>query len=387
MSVLSGFWDMHGEMRDWRRDIHANPEIGFQEQRTAAIVADKLQQWGYEVCRLTDTGVVGTLTSGRMGRTIGIRADMDALPMDEQSDHSYRSRNKGVMHACGHDGHTTVLLGAARHLAQNPHFNGKIHLIFQPAEEGLGGAARMIEAGLFERFPCGALYGLHNDPNIPLGSFAIKKGVVTAASVRFWIEISGRGGHASRPHDTIDPVLIGSLITVSLQSIVSRRVDPAHPAVLSVTQFHSGTTGNVIPPGAVLNGTIRAHNPDLHEELKRLLVAIATQTAATHGASATIRFEGNAPSTINAEVPTAVAIAAATSLVGAEQVILDRPTEMVGEDFAEMALRVPSCFVFAGQAEADRDNWPLHHPRYDFNDNLLPYGAALWSRIVETELP
>jgi amidohydrolase len=377
------------EMSDWRHDLHAHPEIGFREHRTSQFVADKLESWGIEVTRgIAGTGLVGRLKVGTSGRAIGIRADMDALGMREEGTPAHRSLNENCMHGCGHDGHTTMLLGAAKYLTETRNFDGTVHFIFQPAEEGLGGARKMVSEGLFDRFPCDAVFGAHNDPTLPFGTISLKPGSVSAASVRFWIELKGQGAHASQPHKAIDPVFIGAQIVVGLQSIVSRRLNPNDCGVVSVTQFHAGSAGNVLPAEAVLNGTIRALTPETHAQLKDWLVQIVTGTAATHGAIAEVRFEGDSPPTMNAEEPTKAFVRVASEVLGESNVLLNHPTAMTGEDFAEFALKVPSCFAWVGQADdAHAGNRPLHHPQYDFNNALLPVGASLWARLVEEQLP
>lgn len=388
MSVSSAIADFADEMTVWRRDLHAHPELGFQEHRTSDVVAQKLESWGIEVTRaVAKTGVVGTLRHGNSARAIGIRADMDALAMEEANNFPHRSRHKGAMHACGHDGHTTMLLGAARYLALTKNFDGTVHFIFQPAEEGLGGGRLMVEEGLFERFPCDAVYGAHNDTHLPIGTIAAVRGPVSAASDRFSIRIHGRGGHAARPHRSIDPVVIGAHVVLALQSIVARRIDPRESAVVSITQFHSGSAGNVIPEEAVLSGTVRTLEPLIQDEVQQMLVAMASTTAAAHGAEAQVSYSRGYPPVVNAPEPTERAALAAARLLGDDKVVRKRRTGMGGEDFSFMALKVPGCFVRVGQAEAERGRTPVHNPRYDFNDAILPIGASFWATLVEQELP
>jgi amidohydrolase len=388
MPVLTPIAEITEEMTAWRRDLHAHPELGFQEHRTSDFVAHKLESWGIEVTRgIAKTGLVGTLRNGSSARAIAIRADMDALPMEEANDFPHRSRHRGTMHACGHDGHTTMLLGAARYLSLTRNFDGVVHFIFQPAEEGLGGGRVMVEEGLFERFPCEAVYGAHNDTHLPVGTVAAVRGPVSAASDRFSIRIRGRGGHAARPHRSIDPVLIGAHVVLALQSIVARRVDPRESAVLSVTQFHSGSAGNVIPEEAVLSGTVRTLEPHVQSEVQRLLENIASSTVAAHGAEAHVSYAQGYPPVVNAPEPTERAALAATRLLGEDKVVRKRRRGMGGEDFSFMALKVPGCFLRIGQAETERGRTPVHNPRYDFNDAILPIGASLWATLVEQELP
>jgi amidohydrolase len=387
MPVLNRIAAFSNDMTEWRHDLHAHPEPGFQEFRTSDIVAAKLESWGIEVTRgIAGTGLVGTLRAGSSGRSIGIRADMDALEMDEANSFAHASRNPGAMHACGHDGHTTMLLGAARYLAETRNFDGTVHFIFQPAEEGLGGGKVMVEEGLFDRFPCDAVYGAHNDTFLPVGTITAVAGSVSAASDRFWIRITGKGGHAARPHRTIDPVVIGAHIVLALQSVIARRVDPLHSAVLSITQFHAGSTGNVIPQEAVLNGTVRTLLPEVQDEVQQMLTDMATATAAAHGARAIVDYQRGYPPVVNAPAPTERAALAAAKLVGAGKVIRERPPSMGGEDFSYMALRVPGCFVRFGQADGEKGSTPVHNPEYDFNDDILPIGASFWSTLVEQEL-
>jgi len=376
------------ELTEWRRDIHAHPELGFEEVRTSALVAERLASWGIVVTRdIATTGLVGTLKCGTSDRAIGIRADMDALPMTEATELSHASQNAGRMHACGHDGHTTMLLGAAKYLAETRNFDGTVHFIFQPAEEGGGGGRVMVEEGLFERFPCDFVFGLHNDTTLPVGTMTAVEGSVSAASDRFWVTITGRGGHAAGPHRSIDPIVIGSHIVLALQSIVSRRVNPLESAVISITQFHAGSAGNVIPEEAVLNGTVRTLKAQVQDEMEPLMRQIIEATAAAHGATAVLDYQRGYPPVVNAPEATERAALAAARVVGAENVIRSRPPGMGGEDFSYMAQKVPGCFVRVGQNAGTRGAVPVHHPKYDFNDDILPLGASLWASLVEQELP
>ena len=387
MPVHNRIADAADEMTEWRRDLHAHPELGFQETRTSDVVAAKLAEWGIEVTRgIAKTGIVGTLRSGTSRRAIGIRADMDALPIEEATGLAYASQNPGRMHACGHDGHTTMLLGAARYLAETRNFDGTVHFIFQPAEEGPGGGRVMVEEGLFERFPCDMVFGAHNDTTLPVGELAAVTGPVNAAADQFWIHINGTGGHAARPQGAIDPVVIGSHIVLALQSVVSRRTNPLEAAVLSICQFHAGTTDNVIPERASLNGTVRTLDPHVREEMQRLLTEIATITARAHGAEAVVEYERGYPVNVNDGAATERAALAAARVLGEARIIRERPPVMGAEDFSYMALAVPGCFVRIGQAGRDRGAVPVHHPRYDFNDEILPIGASVWAALVEQEL-
>jgi hippurate hydrolase len=376
------------DMTAWRRDLHAHPELGLEEHRTAAIVAEKLAAWGIKVhTGLATTGVVGTLKVGTSNRAIAIRADMDALPMQEANDFAHRSQFEGKMHACGHDGHTTMLLGAARYLAETKNFDGTVHFVSQPAEEGAGGGRIMVEEGLFELFPADAVYGAHNDPNLPVGEMYVVAGPNSAASDRFVLHIDGRGGHAARPHMTIDPITIGAQVVLAWQTLVSRRLDPADAAVLSITQFHAGSAGNVIPETAFLNGTVRTLKPETQDMLEAQMGAIARATAESQGAAARFEYTRGYPIVMNHPDATERAAAAAGKLLDPARVHREKPLTMGGEDFSYMALKVPGCFVRFGQKGADgKGGVPVHNPRYDFNDAILPLGASYWATLVEQEL-
>ncbi len=376
------------EMTAWRRDLHAHPELAFAEHRTSDLVAERLRGWGIEVTRgIAGTGLVGTLRQGGSARAIGLRADMDALPMQELTGLPYQSQAPNRMHACGHDGHTTMLLGAARYLAETRNFDGTVHFIFQPAEEAGGGAGVMVEEGLFRRFPCDMVFGAHNEPGLPLGEMTAVAGPVCANTDDFWIRIRGHGGHAARPEFTIDPIVVGANIVVGLQSLVARRTSPMSPVVLSICQFHAGTTGNVIPGEAVLNGTVRTLEPQIRRDMERMMGEVITGTAHAHGAEAVLEYEPGYPGVLNAPDPTERAARAASRLLGPDRVIRSRPPSMGGEDFAYMAQAVPGCFVTIGIADGDRGQAALHNAQYDFNDDALPLGASFWSALVEQELP
>ena len=389
MPVLNRIADFAPEMAEWRQDFHANPELGFEEVRTSGIVAAKLAEWGIEVHRgIAKTGVVGVLRNGDSGRSMGLRADMDCLPMEEANGFAHRSTVPGRMHACGHDGHTATLLGAAKYLAETRNFDGTVHFIFQPAEEGGGGGKVMVDEGLFRRFPCDAVYGLHNDPAIPLGEAAVVAGTVLAASDRVGITVRGKGGHAARPHVAIDPVLVGSQIVVALQALVSRRTDPLDSSVISITQFHAGSAGNVIPETAELYGTVRTLCPETQGMMERLIAQVAQNTAAAHDAEAVVKYVRGYPPTVNHGAQTERAALAAARVLGQERVLRDRPPVMGGEDFSFMLLERPGCFVKMGQQGKDgRGGVSLHNPGYDFNDDMLPVGASFFAALVEQELP
>ncbi len=376
------------DMTAWRQDIHMHPELGMQETRTSATVARLLESWGIEVTRgVAGTGIVGTLRNGTGKRAVGIRADMDALPMTEANGFAHKSTHPGIMHACGHDGHTTMLLGAAKHLAETKNFDGTVHFIFQPDEEGDGGGRLMVEQGLFDRFPCDLVFAMHTDTALPLGQASIVAGPINAAADRIDIYITGKGGHAARPHIAIDPVLVGAHIVIAVQSIVARRVDPLESAVISLCQFHAGTVRNVIPAEAHIGGTIRTLKPHVREQMAKLLPDIVRATAEAHGAGVRIEYGRGYPPVINSADAADKAAQAAAQVLGAEGVIRERAPSMGAEDFSYMAEKVPGCMIKIGQKGADKGGVPVHHPNFDFNDDLLPIGVSIWATLVEQELP
>jgi amidohydrolase len=387
MPIINRIADFAPEMTEWRQDFHRHPELGFEEHRTSDIVAAKLREWGIEVHRgLATTGLVGVLKNGDSPRSIGLRADMDCLAMEEANDVAHRSTIPGRMHGCGHDGHTATLLGAAKYLAETRNFNGTVHFIFQPAEEGGGGGRVMVEEGLFARFPCDQVYGIHNDPTLPLGEAKVVPGVILAASDRVAITVRGVGGHAARPHVTVDPVLVGAHILVALQALVARRTDPLDSAVLSMTQFHAGSASNVIPDIAELKGTVRTLRPETRDMMERLIAQVAGSTAAAHEAAAEVVYSRLYPPTVNHEVETARAALADARVLGESRVIREAPPIMGGEDFSFMLRERPGCFVMMGQKGPQKGGVPVHHPRYDFNDEMLPIGASYFATLVEQEL-
>ena len=379
---IADFDDRTAELIETRRHLHAHPELSFEERETAAYVADRLERWGYEVIRnVGGLGVVGRLRQGAGGRSIAIRADMDALPIMEATGLPYASTTAGKMHACGHDGHTTMLLGAAEYLARTRHFNGTVNLIFQPAEEaGKGsGAQAMIEDGLFERFPCDAIFGLHNHPGAPAGTFLMRPGPLMAASDTATITIIGKGGHASRPHLTVDPIVVAANMVMALQTVVSRNVNPIETAVVTVGTIHGGTASNVIPETAEIVASIRSFSPEVRDMLERRVRGIATSIAEAHGASVSIDYERGYPVVINSENETAFAIDVVTELVGDAKVGVC-PMIPGSEDFAYFLEHKPGCFLRLGNGE----NSPiLHSSKYDFNDDSLTTGAAMWARLTE----
>jgi len=373
-------------MTAWRQDIHAHPELGFQETRTSELVASKLESFGLEVHRgVGRTGVVGVLRAGRSPRKLGLRADMDALPIQEANTFAHRSRHDGRMHACGHDGHTTMLLGAAKYLAATRAFDGTVHFIFQPAEEGLGGAQAMLADGLFERFPCDALFGMHNRPSLPVGSFAVRAGPMMAGGGFFDIKVTGKGAHGARPETGVDPVIVAAHIATALQTVVSRNVAPVETAVVSVTRIQGGDAYNVIPQSALLGGTVRAFSRKVMDQIGEAVRRIATGVAAGLGASAEVDLRWGFAPTVNDASEAEFAARICAELVGAERVERHPPLIMASEDFSFMLEKVPGCYVNIGNGEGE-SGCEVHNPGYDFNDRALPLGAAFFARLVETRL-
>ena len=369
-----------------RRDFHAHPELAFDEHRTAAKVADHLDGLGLDVHRgIARTGVVAKLALGSSQRSIGLRADMDALPLSELNTFPHHSKHDGKMHACGHDGHTAMLLGAAEALSTLRHFDGTVYFIFQPAEEHEGGGRLMVEEGLFERFPMDMVFGLHNWPGLPAGSFSVTEGPVMAGTDRFEITITGRGGHAAMPHQAVDMVLAGSALVQAVQSLVSRNTDPLDAAVVSVTRFHAGQVDNVLPETAVLGGTVRALNERLQAALEAGLRRVCTGIEATYGVSIDLRYERGYPPTVNASGPSRIARETAREVVGERQVLTGLPPSMGAEDFAYMARVVPACYVWLGNGPGE-GGCMLHSPRYDFNDEIITTGIRYWVRLAERAL-
>jgi hippurate hydrolase len=386
MSIIEPINALHAEMTAWRRDVHAHPETAFEEHRTAESVAEKLASFGIPVHRgLARTGVIGSLTIGRSRRAVGLRADLDALPIQETNTFEYRSTHAGRMHACGHDGHVAMLLGAAKHLAASRNFDGTVHFIFQPAEESRGGGRVMVEDGLFERFPMEAVFGMHNWPGMPVGEFGVMPGPMMASSDEFEIRVKGRGGHAAMPHQTIDPVVIGSQLVQALQAIVSRNAHPVDATVITVTQFHAGDAINVIPGEAVLRGTARAFRPAVQDLMEEGIRRICAGVAAAHGAQITVRYERHYPPTINTPAEAAFAAEVMRDIVGAENVHTNLPPTMGAEDFAFMLQAKPGAYVWIGNGPGE-GGCMLHNPGYDFNDAILPLGATYWVRLAETFL-
>jgi len=387
MPVVNRFAEMHPEITGWRRDLHAHPEILFEVERTARLVAERLRDFGLDevATGIGRTGVVGIIRGRETGsgRVIGLRADMDALPIHEATGLAHASKTPGAMHACGHDGHTAMLLGAAKYLAETRNFDGTVAVVFQPAEEGGGGGREMVEDGMMERFGIQEVYGLHNMPGLPLGQFATRTGAIMAAADEFSIEITGYGGHAARPHMTVDPVMVGAQMLTALQSIVARNVDPIESAVISVTQFHAGDAHNVIPQVAHLSGTARTLSPGIRDLVERRMAELVELTARAHGASADFHYRRDYPVVVNHAAQTDFAARVAAGVAGEGRVATDAPPVMGGEDFAFMLNARPGAFLFVGNG----DTAPVHHPEYDFNDEVIPTGCSYWARLVETAMP
>ncbi len=395
MKLVEPILAFQTELQEIRRDLHAHPELCYEEVRTADVVAARLTEWGIPVVRgLGVTGVVGSIKNGNSNRAIGLRADMDALPMQEINGFAHASRHPGKMHACGHDGHTAMLLGAAHHLARHRNFDGTVYLIFQPAEEGGGGARRMMDDGLFEQFPMEAVYGMHNWPGLAEGNFGVVSGPMMASSNEFRVTVRGKGAHAAQPHRGIDPVMVAVQIAQAWQTIVSREKNPLESAVLSITQIHAGSATNVIPDEAELIGTVRTFSTAVLDLIQRRMEEIAAGVATAFNASIDFSFKRNYPPLINHPEQTAFAVEAMRAVVGPERVDTHVEPTMGAEDFAFMLQEKPGCYVFIGNGEgAHRAGGhglgpcQLHNTSYDFNDNLLPIGASFWVKLVEMSLP
>ncbi|MDD0813215.1 M20 family metallopeptidase [Curvibacter sp. HBC28] len=375
-----------GEFIRLRRDIHAQPELAFEEHQTSALVASKLKAWGYEVeTGLGRTGVVGTLRRGRGQRSLGLRADMDALPIAEASGLPWASQRAGLMHACGHDGHTATLLAAARLIAEDVSFDGVLHLIFQPAEEGAGGAVQMMADGLFERFPCDAVFALHNMPGIESGRFVFRSGPTMASSDNVTITLKGMGGHGAFPHQTRDTLVAASSLVMALQTVVSRNVDPLKTAVVTVGALHSGQANNVIPDDAQLELSIRTLDDDVRKLVRRRIHDLVQLQAQSYGVEASIDWREGYAVLVNSPAETALAVAVATDLLGPERVDANGPMFTASEDFAFMLQKVPGCYLFVGNGGPGTPGaCAVHNPGYDFNDDIIAPGAAFWCRLVQT---
>lgn len=387
MKIIDELLIAKPELTRWRRDIHAHPEIAFEEHRTAKIVAEKLVEFGLEVeTGIAGTGVVGRLTKGRGNGAVGLRADLDALPIQEANEFDHKSTYDGKMHACGHDGHTTMLLAAARQLAEHGEFEGTVYFIFQPAEENEGGGRAMVEDGLFEKFPMESVYAMHNIPGIPVGKFAVKSGPMMAAFDIFELTVTGKGGHAAMPHLTIDPLVIGSKIIDAYQTIVSRIIDPIEPTVLSVTQFHGGDAYNVIPNEVEIKGCTRCFSTHVQGQLEIEMRRIAEEICAAWGATCSFNYERRYPPTINTDTEARLAADVAVDIVGTDNVNTKPKPAMGSEDFAYMLQEKPGAYIWIGNGDGE-GSCMVHNPGYDFNDEILPLGATWFVRMVEKSLP
>jgi hippurate hydrolase len=387
MPIVNRIADLHGEITAWRHDLHAHPELLYDVQRTAASVAEKLKAFGCDevVPGLGRTGVVGVIhgRKGKSDRVIGLRADMDALPIEEATNLPYKSTVPGKMHACGHDGHTAMLLGAARYLAETRNFAGTAVLIFQPAEEGGAGGKAMLDDGLMERFGINEVYGMHNYPGMPLGQFGLRAGPLMAAADHLSIDIEGIGGHAARPQFSVDTVLVGAQIINNIQSVVSRNVDPLEAAVVSICLFQAGNTDNVIPQTAKLRGTARSLTPAVQDLLEKRLREIIEGTAKLHGAKVKFNYRRGYPVLKNYATQTEFAASVAAGIAGKDKVNTSLAPVMGAEDFSFMLNARPGAFIFVGNG----DSAGLHHPAYNFNDDVIPIGTSYWVKLVETALP
>jgi hippurate hydrolase len=386
MDIIEAIRRRHPEYVSLRRDLHAHPELAFDERRTSDIVAERLQRLDIEVFRgLAQTGVVGKLSAGSGSRALGLRADMDALPLTELNTFSHHSRHPGRMHACGHDGHTAMLLAAAEYLAVTREFDGTVYFIFQPAEEGDGGGRVMVEEGLFERFPMESVFGMHNWPGIPAGKFGVMSGPVMACADQFDIAVAGHGAHAAMPHQGVDPIVVGSALIQALQGIRSRGLDPLEPAVLSVTQFHAGDAYNIIPGEALLRGTVRAFSPHVQDAIEAAIGRICNGIAAGFGADIRFDYRRGYPPTINSADEAELCRQVAALVVGQDNVLTDLAPTMGAEDFSYMLQAKPGCYVWIGNGTGE-GGCMLHNPRFDFNDEILPIGATYWVRLAERVL-
>jgi len=387
MPIINRMAELHEEITEWRREIHSNPELMYDVHETAANVAQKLKAFGCDevVTGIGKTGVVG-LINGRQkssGHVVGLRADMDALPIEEVTDRPYKSKTPGKMHACGHDGHTAMLLGAAKYLCETRNFDGSVAVIFQPAEEGGAGGKAMVEDGMMERFGIKEVYGMHNLPGMPVGEFAIRSGAVMAATDEFRITVTGKGAHAAMPHQGIDPIVAASQIVLGLQTIVARNLDPFEPLVVSATKINSGTAFNIIPDSAEIVGTIRSLSREARDVAVQRMNEISEGIASSAGGSAEVVLIEGYPVTFNHEDETEKAASVARLVAGDDKVDTNKEATMGGEDFSYMLLERPGSFIFVGNG----DTAGLHHPEYDFNDEAIPHGTSYWAKLVETLMP
>ncbi|MEM1047150.1 MAG: M20 aminoacylase family protein [Pseudomonadota bacterium] len=387
MPIINRFADLHAEITEWRRDFHKHPELLYDVHRTAGIVEEKLRSFGVDevIPGIGRTGVVGVIRGRRSdsGKVVGLRADMDALPIEEMTGKEYASVNPGIMHACGHDGHTAMLLGAAKYLAETRNFDGTVILMFQPAEEGGAGAKAMVDDGVMERFGIQEVYGMHNFPNVPVGEFAIRPGPLMAAADQLRIEVGGLGGHAARPHMAVDPIVVSSHIVTALQSVASRNVDPLKSVVVSICALQAGSAHNVIPQTATMLGTVRTLDPEIRDIAEERIKVIVESTATAFGATATCHYSRDYPITVNNPEKTEFAADIAREVAGTDRVNTDYPPVMGGEDFSFMLNERPGAYIFIGNG----DTASVHHPEYDFNDEIIPLGCSYFVRAVETAMP
>ena len=389
MPIINRIADLHGEMSEWRQDLHTHPELGLQERRTSGVVQAKLKEFGVDevITGLAHTGVVGVIR-GRSAspRAIGLRADMDALPILEETGARHASQNRGIMHACGHDGHTAMLLGAAKYLAETRNFDGTVYVIFQPAEEGLGGGRLMVGEGLFERCPMEMVFGMHNWPQLPAGTFGWRDGPIMAGGATLEITITGRGSHAAFPHLGIDPIIIATQVVGALQTIVTRTINPAECGVISIGQIIGGDTFNVIPDSVRMRGTARWFDPTVGNQIEDGIRRLTTGITESFGAKAEVVYQRVMPATINDVTATGITRRAATTVAGEARVTAMPHPNMVAEDFAFMLEAKPGSYILLGAGRGEGDP-TLHEPRYDFNDEILPIGASYWATLAEQSLP
>ena len=389
MPILNRIGEFHGEMTEWRRTLHAHPETAFEEEWTSDYIASRLETMGLdEIHRgIAKTGIVAVLRNGTSERSIALRADMDALDIEEANDFAHKSQNPGKMHACGHGGHSTMLLGAAKYLAETKNFDGTVYFIFQPAEENEGGGRVMVEEGLFDRFPTDAVYGMHNAPGLPVGEMTMRAGPSMAGYDVFEIEVEGYGTHAARPNQGVDPVVVQAQIVLGLQTIASRNVNPVDSVVVSITQVHGGDTWNVIPQKVVLRGTVRCFKTEVQDQTEARMRQLCESIAAAHQATATVRYERRYPPTVNDEEHMQRCADVARALCGEDKVKTDAPQGMGSEDFSFMLNEKPGCYVRLGNGmTGEPGGIVVHNPLYEFNDEALPHGASFWAMLVEKEL-
>ena len=388
MPVINSISNMKIEMQKWRQDLHTFPELGFEEKKTSDFIAEKLEEFGIEFYRdIAKTGIVGVIHGSKPGSgAIGLRADMDALPMLEENNFKYISQNKGKMHACGHDGHTTMLLGAAKYLSQTKNFSGTVYLIFQPAEEGLGGGRVMVEEGLFKKFPMRSVWGMHNWPGLDVGKAAIHQGTVMASSDSVFISITGRGSHAAIPHLALDPVPVAASIITGLQNLVSRQTDPLKTVVLSITMLNAGTAFNIIPDKVEMRGTCRTMDEEDRNRLEISIKKVSQNIAEGFGLKAEVEYEKGFPATVNTINEAQQAVGVVKDVLGVDSADTTMPPSMVSEDFSYMLQECPGAYILLGAGHPGSDKM-LHNSKYDFNDEILPMGASYWSRLVEMQLP